>query len=475
MTTTTPAATAPDPDRAPPGLLFGHPRGLGALAATEFWERFSFNGMQALLILYMVEQLLLPGHVERVIGFAGFRAAIENVTGPLSSQALGVQIFGLYIGLAAFTPIIGGALGDRVFGRRVGVTLGALLMTAGHLCMAFDQSFLLALLLLVLGTGCFGANLTPQVGDLYDRTDRRRAVAFQVYGAAVNASGFLAPVIMGGMSQARGYHAGFAIAAVGMVIGLATYLWGQRMLPSQARRPAGAPHPRLSKAQWQGVLLLVALVPLASTFWVSQSQVWNTYNLWVRDHLELMIGGFKVPVPWLQALDSLAPFVTLPPMLWYWGWQARRGREPDEFGKVAIGCFIFAAATLWLGAGQFVTDANGRTPFLWAVVFHVVSNLGWLYFAPTFKSLLSRNAPASVTGTVIALSAVAVSIGGVVSGRLGGFYEALPTSVFWAMHAGVTAVGGLLVLAVGATFRRRLLQAAAEDEVAVGEIRGRYT
>lgn len=446
--------------------LFGHPRGLTVLAASEFWERFSFNGMQALLTLYMVSQLLLPGHVEKVVGFASFRTAIEGVTGPLSTQALGVQIFGIYVFLTSLSPIAGGWLGDRVFGRQVGVTLGALLMTAGHLCMAFDQSFLLALLLLTLGTGCFGANLTPQVGDLYGRDDRRRAVAFQIYGAALSASSFLAPVIMGGVAQTNGYHAGFAIAAVGMIVGLITYLMGGRDLPPGGPPARQAAAPRLSGAQRRLVLLLVLLTPLASTFWVSQSQIWNTYNIWVRDHLQLQVGGFTVPVPWLQALDSLSPFVTLPPMLWYWSWQARLGREPDEFGKVAIGCFIFAAATLWLGAGQFVTDATGRTPFLWAVVFHVVSNLGWLYFTPTFKSLLSRNAPASVTGSIIALSQVAVSIGGLVSGRLGGMYESLPASVFWASHAAITAAGGVVFLLIGATFRDRLRRAL--DEHAAG-------
>ncbi|HWA61257.1 MAG TPA: MFS transporter [Caulobacteraceae bacterium] len=466
MTTIAPSH-APDAAAAPARDLFGHPRGLMVLAASEFWERFSFNGMQALLTLYMVSQLLLPGHVEKVVGFAPFRALIEGVTGPLSTQALGVQIFGVYVFLTSLTPIVGGWLGDQVFGRRFGVTLGALLMTAGHLCMAFDQSFLLALLLLTLGTGSFGANLTPQVGDLYARDDRRRAVAFQVYSAALSGASFLAPVVMGGTAQGWGYHAGFAIAAVGMVIGLVAYLAGLRALPSQARRPAGETRPRLSRAQWQSVLLLVALTPLAATFWVSQSQIWNTYNLWVRDHLQLHVGGFVVPIPWLQALDSLSPFISLPPMLWWWARQARRGREPDEFGKVATGCFIFAAATLWLGAGQFVTDAGGKTPLIWAVVFHFVSNLGWLYFAPTFKSLLSRNAPASVTGVVLALSAVAVSIGGLVSGRIGGLYETLEPWLFWTIHAAITIAGGALFLLVGATFRERLRQAADEHDAAV--------
>src|ERR1043166_9498310 len=158
------------------GLVFGHPRGLVFLAGTELWDRISFHGMQALLVLYMVEQLLLPGHVERIVGFGAVRAAIESVTGPLSVQALATQIFGLYVGLVYVTPVFGGLLGDRVLGRRRAVALGALLMTAGHFCMAFDASFLLALLLLILGAGTLRGNLAPQhrVSNLRQRRQSRR-------------------------------------------------------------------------------------------------------------------------------------------------------------------------------------------------------------------------------------------------------------------------------------------------------------
>src|SRR3954469_7711165 len=166
-----------------PRQLFGHPRGLLVLAGTELWDRISFHGMQALLTLYMVGQLFTPGHVEKIVGFARFSAIVQGVFGHLTTQGLATQIFGLYVGLVYFTPIFGGALGDRVLGRGRTVALGALLMTAGHFCMAFDQSFLLAMLLLILGAGCLRGNLLPQVGELYSPTDRRRAVAFQVYGA----------------------------------------------------------------------------------------------------------------------------------------------------------------------------------------------------------------------------------------------------------------------------------------------------
>jgi proton-dependent oligopeptide transporter, POT family len=177
--------------------LFGHPRGLIVLAGTEFWDRISFHGMQALLVLYMAEQLLLPGHVAHVVGFAAFRSVIEAVTGPLSNQALATQIFGVYVGLVYFTPLLGGVLGDRLLGRFHTVALGAILMSAGHFCMAFDRSFLLALLLLVLGAGCLRGNLMSQVGALYSTADRRRDDGFQIYYALLNGSIFAGSMISG--------------------------------------------------------------------------------------------------------------------------------------------------------------------------------------------------------------------------------------------------------------------------------------
>lgn len=444
-----------------PKLLFGHPRGLYVLAGTEFWDRVSFHAMQSLLTLYMAEQLLLPGHVEHVAGFAAFRAAIEGVTGHLSTQALATQIFGLYVGMVGLTPVLGGILGDRLLGRTRTVSLGAILMTFGHIAMAFDRSFLLALALLILGAGCLRGNLPPQVGELYGRDDHRRGVAFQIYGAMVNFGAFLAPLVSGGLAQAYSWHVGFGFAAIGMLAGLVFYLAGQRALPPPVVHAGPRVRLRLTPPEWRAVWLLMLVTPLLGTFWVAQSQVWNTYNLWVRDHLELMVGGFHVPVPWLQALDGLSPFLTLPPMLLFWKWQANRGREPDDFGKLAIGCFIFGASTLWLAAGQFVTDASGRTPILWAVMFHLSSNLGWLYFAPTANAVLSRGAPAPVTATMMGFYSIAVAIGSVVSGRLGGLYETLSPAAFWSLHAAIVGAGGVAILVYGALARERLFGASA--------------
>ena len=167
--------------RAPRSFL-GHPVGLGYLGFAEGFERFSYYGMQTLLVLYMTRKLLLPGHVENIAGFSWLRGLLESVYGgPMSTVALASAIFGLYTGFVYLTPIAGGVLADRWLGRTRTITAGALLMAAGHFLMAFEVSFLAALVLILLGVGCFKGNIASQVGALYAPDDLRRADAFQIY------------------------------------------------------------------------------------------------------------------------------------------------------------------------------------------------------------------------------------------------------------------------------------------------------
>ena len=434
--------------------FFGHPSGLGVLAGLEVWDRISFYGMQSLLVLYMVGQLLLPGHVEQVSGFPGFRAAIEHVVGPLSVQALASQIFGLYVGLVALTPLIGGFLGDRFLGRRASIILGALFMAAGHLCLAFDRTFLLALLLLIIGAGFVRGNVAPQIGELYSPEDRRRGVAFQIYGSVINFGAFIAPLVTGALGQAYGWHIGFGFAAIGMLVGLVVYLFGQGRLPAERRSVTRQNSTPLTRQDYHRLGFLFAIVPGAATFWVAQTQIWNTYNIWVRDHLELMVGSFMIPVPWLQSLDGLAPFLLLPPTLVFWRWQAKRQAEPDDFSKIAIGCFIFGAATLLLAGAQFWLDGSGRTPLILAVLFHLISNLGWLFAVPTLNSIFSRLAPRSINATLLGVNALTTTIGSFISGRIGGFYEQMAPVSFWGLHAAIVAAGGVSVWVVGWIYAR---------------------
>lgn len=217
--------------------FWGHPKGLAYLAFTEAWERFSFYGMSALLLLYMIQHLLAPGMADSVLGFAGLRSAIETLTGPLSNQAFASQMFSLYTGLVYFTPIFGGLLADRVLGQRRTVVLGALLMTAGHILMAFEASFLIALALLIAGTGCLKGNISVQVGQLYRPEDgERRTRAFAVFSAAINVGALLGPLLCGILAQVYGWHIGFGSAGALMLVALATYIRGWKHLPLDRKR-----------------------------------------------------------------------------------------------------------------------------------------------------------------------------------------------------------------------------------------------
>src|SRR3954467_14066252 len=214
----------------PPEFL-GHPRGLAFLFATEMWERFSYYGMRALLVLYMVKYLLQPGQAGSVLGYDAIKAALEVVSGPLSVQALASQIYGLYTGLVYLTPIFGGLLADRVLGQRRTVIIGAVLMAIGHFMMAFESLFLLALLVLILGNGAFKPNISTQVGGLYAPDDRRRDRAFSIFYVGINLGAFLAPLVCGTLGEEVGWHYGFAAAGVGMTLSLAIYLYATRTPP----------------------------------------------------------------------------------------------------------------------------------------------------------------------------------------------------------------------------------------------------
>jgi POT family proton-dependent oligopeptide transporter len=434
---------------------FGHPRGLYVLAGTELWDRISFHGMQSLLTLYMAGYLLLPGRAERIAGFSGFRHAIQAVTGPLSTIALASQVFGLYVGLVYLSPLFGGWLGDRWLGRRNAVVLGGLLMTAGHFAMAFDVSFLLALLLLILGAGALRGNLQPQVDTLYPPADRRRADAFQIYYSMVNAGAFIAPLLTGALQVGMGWHAAFGFAGFGMLLGLVIYLAGGRELPASGKRPAASARAPMTADDRRRLRTLFLMAPVTMCFYIAQSQVWNVYNLWVRDHVQMQVGGFSVPIPWLQSLDGLSPLVFLPPMLAFWRWQAKRGREPDDLGKIVIGLFIFAAGTLWLALAGIVFG-GARTPLIWAIFFHLLSNLGWLYFTPIMAALFVESAPAGLRGVMTGVNFSAVFAASLISGRMGGLYETLSPPVFWALHAAIPAAAGALVLIFGGALRRGL-------------------
>jgi POT family proton-dependent oligopeptide transporter len=436
------------------GNFFGHPRGLFYLAFTEAWERFSYYGMTALLALYMVNQLLLPGHVEQIAGFAGFRAAVESLVGPLSTQALASQIFGLYSGFVYFTPLLGGMIADRWIGQRNGVVIGALSMSAGHIAMTFDQSFLLALLLLVVGSGFLKGNISAQVGALYPREDEtRRTRGFIIFSTAINIGAVVGPLLCGLLAQVYGWHFGFGIAAIFMLLGLATYLSGYRSLPARVERWKFE-GTRLTAADRRIVFALIAVMIITIFQSTAFYQVFNVNPIWIQQHVALEVGSFRIPVPWFQSINSVFSIMGVPLLFWIWRHQASRGREPNEVAKIGIGAWIAAASNLILVAAIFVSrgaPVHPICPFLYSAGL----GISFLYYWPTLLALVSRAAPAKLNSTLMGLAFMSLFVSNTLIGWIGGFYEKMTPAQFWAMHAAIAIGGGLLVVFFG----RRLSQA----------------
>ena len=428
--------------------FFGHPRGLFYLAFTEAWERFSYYGMTALVVLYMVNQLLLPGHTEHIGGFAGFRAAIESMVGPLSTQALASQIFGLYSGFVYVTPLIGGWIADRWIGQRNAVVIGALLMSCGHIAMTFDQSFLLALLLLVTGSGFLKGNISAQVGALYPREDEaRRTRGFTIFSTGINFGAVCGPLLCGLLAQFYGWHYGFGVAAVFMLAGLATYLYGYRHLPARADRRAEQPS-RLSPADWRisGALIVAMIITIFQS--IAYLQNANVLPVWIQDHVALNVDGFRIPIPWYQSIDPLASILFVPPLLWIWRHQAARGREPGNLAKIGIGAWIAAASNLIL-VGAIVGSGGAPIHPIWPFLYCVGLGIAFLYQWPTLLALVSRTAPAKINSTMMGIAFLSLFISNNLIGWIGGFYERMSPLQFWAMHAAIAATGGLLVMIFG--------------------------
>lgn len=452
-------AEASSPVATPSGRaeFFGHPRGLAYIAFTEAFERFSFYGMQALLVLYMSGYLLQPGVIEQVAGFAGLRAAIEAVFGTLSTQALAAQIFGLYIGLVYFVPIFGGLLGDRVIGRRRAVLLGAAAMAIGHFLMAFEAAFLPALAALILGSGLLKGNLAAQVGALYSKDDRRRDSAYTAYCTAINVGAFVAPLVCGTLGEFYGWHYGFGAAGIGMLIGILVYLSGAKYLPAEAPRGAEARERlRMQPGDMRKVIVILVLLAITALFWTVQTQVWNTYPVWLRDEVDRsLVFGWTLPVTWFQSLDSLTVLLFAPLVMLVWRRQAQRATEPSDLGKIALGCGFFAIACFLLSAGQWLAG-DAAVPVWWPILFHFICAAAYLYVAPIALALVSRAAPAAVNAMMVGSYYLGLFVGGIASGWLARFYEPLGPAMFWMLHVLVAIAGSLSILVLRPMFVRVL-------------------
>ncbi len=397
--------------------LFGHPRGLTFLFATEMWERFSYYGMRALLVLYMVKLLLLPGHAENVIGLTALKSLFESMFGPLGVQPFSSHIYGLYTGLVYLTPVFGGMLADRLLGQHRTILLGAAMMAVGHFMMAFEPLFLLALTMLILGNGAFKPNMSAQVGGLYAPGDQRRDRAYSIFYVGINLGAYAMP----------------------------------ELPPDELHKAsaAGMQNKPLDRGEWRGILALLALFVPTTLFWATYEQQGNTIVLWADDYtdraINLVLWKGEIPITWFQAFNPFLIFAFTPFVVGLWTWQAKRGNEPSTVIKMAIGCFGVTLANLIMvaAAGQAAGD---EASWLWLLGYFVVITIGELYLSPIGLSLVSKVAPARMVSMLMGLWLATSFAGNLIAGWLGSFWAGMDKTTFFLMIAGIALVAGAVIL-----------------------------
>ena len=445
--------------------FLGHPKGLGFLGFTEACERFSYYSMQTLLTLYMVNYLLLAGHIEKVTGLAWLRA--WHYPG-LEGQPLSSAIFGDYTSLVYLTPIIGGIIADKLTGRRMAMIAGGLVMALGHFLMAFEGAFLFALISLIVGVGLFKGNIATQVGELYSENDLRRATAFQIFYIFINVSVIVAPLISGTLGQKVGWHYGFGCAGVVMVLGLAIYLWGNPWLPADRRRPraAGEPREKLSRGDWMCVVYLLILIPVMAISLLTNQEIFNAYLVWGDQQFDLTL--LNNTSSWLITLDAALSFSMLVAVAAFWKWYGTKRREPDEIEKMIIGSLFSIAGGLCLFMAALSQPAGGKVSLLWPVMFHLLNSIAFAHILPVSLALFSKIAPRQIGGTVIGLYYLAFFIANKVVGYVGGLYSSLPTTTFWLIHVASAAFGLLAFVVFKLVIGRRMMSTPQDQAAALG-------
>ncbi|MFT8478621.1 peptide MFS transporter [Gluconobacter oxydans] len=440
--------------------LWGHPIGLWVLTLTEGWVGFSLYGMQAILALYLTDHLLLPAHSGAVVGLGSLEAFVSALYAPVGPRAMGAAITGLFLALIYATPLLGGFLADRVLGQTRTILLGAILMTAGHFLMSFDWSFVLALGFLLAGLGMAGG-LRAQVGALYELGDRRRSDAYQIYMMGLQIAVIVSPVLCASLAQIE-WHWGFLAAGLGMLIGLVVYLVGRRWLPApavaalQSQPPAAATkhaRPALTSQEKKTTLLLLALVPVLAVGAVPNSEIFDGYLLWGREHFQLHLLGYEMPVSDLISLDGFISTLCAVLVLWFWKAYARRRPDLSEISKVALGTFIAAFGPLMLALGSWISPGPHEVSLFWGLAFHIINDIGFSMNYAIGMALFSRAAPVSLNTILVACFSLHLFLSNLLIGKLATLLGRISDVSFWLLHSGAALVAAAILGFCAVRFR----------------------
>ena len=417
---------------------FGHPRGLSTLFFTEMWERFSYYGMRAFLILYMTASVANGG-----LGFDDRHAA---------------TVYGNYVGSVWLTPILGGLIADRLLGQYKSVLLGGSIIALGHFTLAFKtlSTFYAGLVLIVIGTGLLKPNVSTIVGSLYEDGDARRDAGFSVFYMGINLGAFIGPIIAGGLAQKVNWHLGFAMAGVGMVLGLMQYVVGRSHIEPGLARLAARPKPvktatggggGFSGQEWKRIAVVFVLFVFAAIFWGAYEQAGSTLNLFGDRYTNNTVFGFSYPSSWYVSVQAFFVIALSPVFAWIW---IKLGpRQPSVPAKFAL-ALLFAglAFVLLVPAGAAAQGGGIKVSPLWLVAAYFIEEWGELCLSPVGLSAVTKLAPTRIVSLMMGVFFLSNSLGNKLAGWTAGFFSSMPLSQLFGAVAAVCLVAAVIMFAL---------------------------
>ena len=433
----------PTDDRA----FFGHPRGLSTLFFTEMWERFSYYGMRAFLVLYMTAPAAAGG-----LAFADVDAT---------------SIYGTYTGAAWGASIVGGVIGDRWLGQYRSVLLGGFVIMLGHFALAFKALpfFYSGLALIVVGTGLLKPSVSTLVGSLYPQGDARRDAGFSIFYMGINVGALLGPLVAGYLAQRVDWHVGFASAGVGMLFGLVQLVLGRRYLKAAMERMAAAAVPRLagspagdepgpvraggalgfSGAEWKRIGAIGVFFLFGILFFAGYEQAGSTLNFFADRYTRLEVFGFSFPSSWFQSVQPV--FVILLAPVFAWTWTRLGAKEPSISGKFALGLLFMGLSILVLvPAGAMAQAGEGiRVSPWWLVVSYAISEFGEICLYPVGMSAVTKLAPPRIVGLMMGVWFLALSFGNKLAGWVAGFIQSMPLETLFSVLAAVLVAAAVIM------------------------------
>jgi len=430
----------------------GHPRGLSTLFFTEMWERFSYYGMRAFLILYMTTEVA-KGGLGFDVGHAG-------------------SVYGTYTGSIWFATIGGGIVADRFLGAYRSVLWGGIIIALGHFTLAFREIpfFYAGLTLIVMGTALLKPNATAMLGTLYSPEDARRDAGFSIFYMGINLGAFIGPIIAGFLAQRVDWHAGFACAGFGMLAGVIQYVMGRdRLKPAWAAdpglRPAsvgaaaavGAPaHSRFTREEWMRMLAVCVFFVFAALFWGAYEQAASTLALFADQKVDRTVLGWSIPSSWFVSIQALFVIVLSPIAAWVWMRLGRR--EPSTPMKFSWGLLLVGISfVLLLPAGILATSAGAPlvSP-LWLVAAYFIQVCGELCLSPVGNSVVTKLAPARVVGMMMGVWFLSISAGNKLAGYAASLTATIALPQIFGAIACLTIVASIILMLLTPSVRRMM-------------------